>query len=1294
MNVDPAELLSQLLDQFTGAGDKLTAARCSALADSLATLGLEADDQQLRQLVTAAIDIEMDRLTDEPASARAQTAALAGARGFFQLDGGPSDREFTDIQQAHRRSQVTVSSQICRYSWARWQELRVLHPPRDTHAPNEKNGRERKQVYARALTAAIVKGLGHPDQLRSKVLAGHDEPLWSSPAHELLDTSTAYERDVRVEGELHVIRTVEPKLWKLLLDTERPWPRALVGEAGSGKSTLLWSIAASLRTETDIRPLLLSAAWLLRHLERQSVQQFLEVLDEFRRAGERVIILLDTADLMLHEESDRQALLRLVDALHLSGIPSLYATRPQEAAALNHDALRRHDLQPYDDAEIDRAVPLLVARYCGGASTVDVGDRIRQATARGLPVADVCRSPLLLRMLFDLAAPLEPELEDVDVTRLFNAYWDRRILRDARTSAEVAMRATADTNLAGVAGAAGIGLLAAGLPELPFTVLHDVTTAAARADPASTSDGLDVLRERGVIVSVGEQGGFFHQTMFEFAAAKGILGAASPNALDLVAVRTIAEQADLFVGAVLEQLLILAGTNPLWREAGRRATANLAAAENQAVQGIALVAWAHHPGLLPEPRETLRQCGDAAVRRACRTLPTIAARPAGEVISQLIIIWQTTASPEVGADVLKALARIALRSPEAVAEAIEYLDPLSVITSEQEAAGRVAAFLEVLNAISPVARTYVRASLVSLIGSRVTASHVAFDYLAEQWLDIGDADLLDEITRTLADGSRSGPNAAMDFAVILTAEWIAAEAWSGEGGWPGFVATILDPDPAASNFTAMANVVALGSLLAALGTSNDLIDHTIGAFLAACGGRLRDTLIQIVLRNLLDGTGPASRRFVDHANRQLVTIGYSAQRGGLSDVETALLELLTQSGLPDGSVSRLLPPHLGTRDWLATPHLLRLVPLAAAEGMPSALRILQHMANRPQDFTDEQIEQIYGTLTMRMIDTPEVSRLVVDIALATGRTSDLISLVTALERLGPQISAAAGPLVEHARVLIDGDSEQQRQGAALLGAVMSKAHLRMPWTDLRQLLENIGNPEHRNPIAGGLWAQAEMGSLPEQLDYLAEFVSVDFEHDPPIAPADSAHTVSPTTLQTCAQAMLRMLALRSDSAPQHWPTVRTLGLYDVGSSEVFVTGERFVLVLEYLNKLHPENPASTTELLLDYLHRLAEGNFYGFSRTLWHRELTAAVRAACASGLTPIIERLIDVANLLDDDVAEAVIATIAERHYARARTSLHHLAAEAASARRREFIIDLLRTQDRRFGTRAFSELLAETRR
>src|SRR5256885_4919979 len=46
--------------------------------------------------------------------------------------------------------------------------------------------------------------------------------------------------------------------------------------------------------------------------------------------------------------------------------------------------------------------------------------------SRGLPVVEVCRSPLLLRMLFDLSAPAEPELGDVDLTRLFDAYWQRR----------------------------------------------------------------------------------------------------------------------------------------------------------------------------------------------------------------------------------------------------------------------------------------------------------------------------------------------------------------------------------------------------------------------------------------------------------------------------------------------------------------------------------------------------------------------------------------------------------------------------------------------------------------------------------------------------------------------------------------------------------------------------------------------------------------------------------------------------------------------------------------------------
>ncbi|TKA13216.1 NACHT domain-containing protein [Actinacidiphila oryziradicis] len=574
---------------------------------------------------------------------------------------------------------------------------------------------------------------------------------YDTGGRELLAASAVYARDIRIDDELHVVRTLEPDLLEQLMDINHPWPQVIVGEAGSGKSTLLWSLHQSLAAQPDIQPVLLPATWLLRDRSNEPAEKLAGLFQKIAQAGSRPVLLLDTADLMLHDEEARQTLLRLLDTVYAAGFTGLYSTRPQEAALLSHDNLRRHDLQPYDDTELDHAVAALVACYCSDVPYAEVAKRVRQATARGLPVADVCRSPLLLRMLFDLSAPAEPELNDVDVTRLFDAYWQRRVIRDARTDIEISLRARAADNLSATAGHAAIGLLGSGLPELPGAMLCDTTAVVAGSpgDLASVEEELAILTERGVLVPSGELLSFFHQTMFEFAAAKGLLARSDPATIGTLAIRAISHGGDLFVGAVLEQVLILAGSNPLLQAAAQDAVKGLVTSDSEAVQAIGLVAWGHYPALLDSATDTLQMAGTSALERATRILPTIAAKPTGQTISQLMLIWQSTSEPHVRTVVLDAFARLALHAPRDVAEALNYLEPLQTFAGTTATHAMRRSFLGVLHAISSEARLLVRSTLVAMLMSSDDRESIELDYLASQWSYIGDDHLLAEVVRTL-----------------------------------------------------------------------------------------------------------------------------------------------------------------------------------------------------------------------------------------------------------------------------------------------------------------------------------------------------------------------------------------------------------------------------------------------------------------------------------------------------------------------------------------------------------------
>ncbi|AVV44802.1 hypothetical protein C6376_28785 [Streptomyces sp. P3] len=1107
---------------------------------------------------------------------------------------------------------------------------------------------------------------------------------------ELLAISDVYVRDIRIDSMLHVVRTLEPDLLEQLRNTSRPWPRVVVGEAGSGKSTLLWSLHQSLAAEPDTEPLLLPATWLLRDRGDEPAERLAELLQRIARAGRRPVLLLDTADLMLHDEEARQRLLRLLNSVHTAGFSGLYSTRPQEAALLSDDHLRRYDLQPYDDAELDHAVAALVTRYCPDVPHAEVTRRVRQATARGLPVAEVCRSPLLLRMLFDLSAPSEPELGDVDVTRLFDAYWQRRVMRDARTDTETGLRARAADNLSALAGHAAVGLLGSGLPGLPAATLRETTAVAAGSsgDPASLEEGLAILTERGVLVPGGEQVGFLHQTMFEFAAAKGLLARPDPATIGTLTARATSHGGDLFVGAVLEQVLILAGANPLLRDAARDAVNALVTSDSEAVQAIGLVAWGHYPVLLDDATNTLRTAGASALERTTRILPTIAAKPTGQTISQLLLIWQSTNESDVRTAVLDAFGRLALHTPRDVAEAVDYLQPLHTFAGTTVTPAMRRSFLGVLHAISSQARLLVRSTLVAMLMSSDDRECVELEYLARQWSSIGDDHLLAEIVRTLDAEGPPSRTVAAGFGKVIAAEWHRAGTWHGAEPWADFLAHAMHPGSAALTLRNEATLHAVGAF--AVTTDDDrCVRIAVEALLDASDPRVRDVICHSVLRGIL-ASGSHATAVLDTAVRSsLATIGYAAQKGRIDERQQLLLELLAQADLPGTSIARVLPPHLETQDWKADHRLLRLASAAADHGHPTAQHLLEEVSRTPQMLSTAQLDALFSTRTAHMPRSDEVFDAIVSIATRTGRTADLEKIVESADRRDGRVDLYGPSLLAHARELMAGTDESKRSGSRFLAGLMAKIDTEMAWPELRVVLDDVDDPKILVRLIRTLWQQTPAGDVSAQLDYLGRFIEVRPGADRPVARPPGRLTDISVAVAS-AWAMLYILGTRTEAATDQWPVVRTLGLYEVEGEEIFVEGRRFLIVCDYLARLGPVDPHRAGAHLLDYLSALSTGEFHGNDPAWWRRELRIAVQHACALSDHRIIESLVAVCGILDDGIAEVITTAIAERHYAAAREHLQTLGRADITATLRSFLLELIRSHDRSFGTRAFPEVFA----
>ncbi len=1219
---------------------------------------------------------------------------MAGARAYFFFDGYPSDDDFASIRTAcdpHGVKTISMNSQACRFSWAKWSENRALRRNAGA-APHPKSGSNRKKEYAHILSIALYDVFSRPNDFRQFVQ--RRTVGWSDGTRELLVISANYVEDVAVGGNLHIFRTIEPDLRKQVCDVLHTWPRIIVGEAGAGKSTLLWSLQRSLNRQVGVQALLLSAAWVLQRDKEQLKRQLIAAMDEFQQAGITPILLLDTVDLLLHDEHNRQELRSLITAIESRGYAALYSTRPQEYALININSARHVVLESYDNRELDRAAHKLARHYCPDSSSDQLAERILNANARWLPVANVCRSPLLLRMLFDLSSPNEPELDDVDVTGLLGAYWERRIVRDARYESAASLQTRPTENLSRFAGYAGIGLLIAGTPDLPSDAFEDSTQACidsrAQNEDRTVREGLDILVSRGTLVRNNTLVGFFHQIMLEYAAAKGILFTAEPIVLRVIAERVAAGDGDLFVGAALEQTLILAGHNRIFLPVAQEVVSSLISSRSDSIQAIGSVAWVYHNELIEDPRERLREVGSSALQRAARVLPSIANKSNGMTISQLILIWQTTNDSAVKSTVLEAFSRIGMRAPLDVVAAVEYIDPVQVVSSQSDEVGLKRSLLSVLKVISPVARSLVRSSLVALLIRSENNARIELEYLRDQWPEIGDVDFYNEIVRSSTDEQRQNRNFIVGLGSLQAAEWRRAGFWESIESWERQLSYAMHPDDTESNLVVESRLIGIQEFVIEMEGGDERIDPAIGSLLDADSPAIRDLVVAIVLPRIIQSESPSARALESLARTVLKTIGLSAQKGRVTRRQGAILDLLSQFSLPEGLLSRVLPSKLNNADWLSDTRMLRLVPMAADDGVRSAQRLLAKMASDASKFSDQEFDVLFGTMAMHAPKTAAVFDAVLSIALTRSRSSDIEKIVNSADLYPHSLAAVAPALFVYGQTLIaTTDTDEKKRGTALLASIMDKVRLDISWDELRGLLDTIDDPEALNPLIGILWKQTQIADVDGQVAYLTRYISVEPEASPPVTRAPGQEGLPISTAVKCTEALLRLLTIRAESSAEHWLIIRTLGLYEFGNDEVFVNGTRFAVVCEYLSLLGGHSPAKSSEFILDYLDRLSTGGFFGITPTLWRRELQNAARLACGYGFGATARSITEVASKLDDDVAEAIIEAVAEQNYREIRSLLQEIASRTSSVQLREYIIDLVRTYDRRLGTRVFPELL-----
>lgn len=401
---------------------------------------------------------------------------------------------------------------------------------------------------------------------------------------------------------------VRRNLQRDVLGYLRPGELILVeGAAGDGKTSLLWGVAnevaemigpnnvffvpaGHLASVAGKRPLVPSDA-LVAAVTKQRIH------------GDRPVVLIDTADLLVNDVASLTTLRVALDDLTRSGACVVVTSRPQETQRIAGEGSRLLGLRPYSTdgldgglSEFERAVAGHAVTYCrspGDATTLAA--QVRQAVIRDNALGELARKPLFLRMLFELYAPGTIPA-DVEPTILFERFWADRVVADRREWGLQQSPNCNDEDLSAVAALMAREMLRVGRPEVDLRDVPASPGAATRQEA-----GMLQLVERGV-GRLSTSGGFsfFHQSFFEYVAALALLE--SDAGLGAAIERIKRHPEDMFLAAVVEQTLMCA-----WRMPGRRSDA-------ERVTAVALSA--------PENPDVLQRIG-ARVAAANASAPAV-----------------------------------------------------------------------------------------------------------------------------------------------------------------------------------------------------------------------------------------------------------------------------------------------------------------------------------------------------------------------------------------------------------------------------------------------------------------------------------------------------------------------------------------------------------------------------------------------------------------------------------------------------------------------------------------------